>query len=183
MARTISASLAVLCAGVLATSGCGDDGGRSQDAMSADAMCCVDHDAMPVDPSYAAYNLFTGAPRFAIFKADAARDLCVRVVFIWVGPEQTVDLEVALPAESVSVTNRVADCSSVDGTMPPSLETPGVSAQSVTGTATVRRYPDGDTDRWTVSIDGVITFLPEETWVPETEPVVADEMEIVGGCC
>lgn len=160
-------------------SGCRDDGEMTgeYDATSGD------DDAMFEEASYAAYNLFTGAPRFAIFKADPTRDLCVRVVFIWAGSEGTVDLEEALPDGSVSVTHRAADCSPVDSSAPPWLEPEGVSAQSVTGTATVRRYPEADADRWTVSIDGVITFSRDEEWVPPTEPVQAEEMEIIGGCC
>jgi hypothetical protein len=168
--RTGRISLAVFCAGVLAMSG-------DHDAMPGD------QDAMAGESSYAAYNLFTGAPRFAIFKADPARELCVRVVILWAGPEGTVDLQEALPAENVSVSHRAADCAPGDGGTPPSLEAQGVSAQSVTGTATVRRYPEATGDRWTVSIDGVITFPPDEAWVPPTESLEADELEIVGGCC
>lgn len=165
-------SLAVLCAGVLAIGGCGDDG-----AMPGD------YDAMPGDASYAAYNLFTGAPRFAIFKADPARELCVRVVFLWADPDGTVALQDTLLDGSMSVTHRAADCLPVDGSTPPSLFAEGVAAQSAAGTATVRQYPEGTTTRWTVAIDGVITFPPDEAWVPQTEPVQAAEMEIIGGCC
>ncbi len=159
--RVATAWLAVL----LALGGCGEDGAPAGDG------------------TYAAYNLFTGAPRFGIFKADAERDLCVRVVFIWAGADGTVALEDALTDVSASVTHRAADCSAGNGGSPPSLEPPGVPAQGATGTATVRRYPEGDTYRWTVSIDGVLSFLVDEAWVPETEPFEADEIEITGGCC
>jgi hypothetical protein len=145
------------------------------------AMCGGGGDDGPPagEASYAAYNMFTGAPRFAIFKADAERDLCVRVVFIWAGGGGTVALEEALMAGDVSVTHSAADCAPGDGDTPPSLEPAGVPADSVTGTATVTQ----DGEQWTVSIDGVIAFPAGESWVPASEPVEAEEIEIVGGCC
>ena len=163
--RIGAATLAALCAGVLPLTGCGDDGAASG------------------DQSYAAYNLFTGAPRFAIFKADGERELCVRVVFLWSAGEGTLALDDALTEVSASVTDRASDCSPGEGGAPPSLEAQGIPAESLAGTVTVERTTTGGADRWTVSIDGTIGFAADEAWVPATETVEAEALEIVGGCC
>lgn len=167
--------MAALAAVVPAGCGGGDgDGG-------ADAS--VAEDAAANDASYAAYNLFTGAPRFGVFKADAARDLCIRVVFLWGGTDGTADLADALTSDSITATNRAADCAPVNSGSPPSLEPPGVAAQQATGQVTVRRIPDGQADRWTVSLDGTLSFPSDPAWLPATEPLRAADLEIVGGCC
>src|SRR5262245_54475220 len=95
---------------------------------------CAEQDPAPTDDgTYTAYNMFTGAPRFAIFKADPERDLCVRALFLWASDSGTADLATA---EAVSVTHHAADCQPSEGGGPPSLEPEGVAATSATGTVT-----------------------------------------------
>jgi hypothetical protein len=141
---------------------------------------CGGDDGDPAgEGEYAAYNLFTGAPRFGIFKADPERDLCVRVVFIWGSGTGTADLGDALAAEDVTITSSAADCDPSNGGGAPSLEPQGVPAASVSGTVSVTQTGEV----WTVTIDGEITFPPDQSWVPESEPLDAADVEIVGGCC
>lgn len=130
------------------------------------AACAAPEDPVPDPGSYAAYNLFTGAPRFGVFKQDPDRDRCVRIVFLWVESSGTADLAAA---DSISVTERAADCEGA----PPSLEPAGVAPDEATGTILVTE----EGDAWTVEVDGVLTFGED------TEAVVSGTIEIQGGCC
>lgn len=125
--------------------------------------------------TYSAHNLFTHVPRFVIFKADPARDLCFRL-YIEAGSSglgfQATEPWVVARAD---VTEHASDCVLENGYPKPAPS--AVSATSGAGTLTVK----GDFPCET-SIHGTISFDAQADWVPSVEPLDADALPVDGGC-
>lgn len=125
---------------------------------------------------YSASNLFTNVPRFIVFKADPARNVCFRL-FVEMGSTSTIAIESAAPwvVSHADVTNQASDCATPGG-FPPQ---PMSSAPAVSGGGTLGIE---GTFPCSISLHGALTFDAQAPWVPMTEPFDVDALPVEGGC-
>ncbi|MDI1476218.1 hypothetical protein [Polyangium sp. y55x31] len=125
---------------------------------------------------YSASNLFTHVPRFIVFKADPARNVCFRL-FVEMGSTSTIAIEATAPwiVSHADVTNQASDCATPGG-FPPQ---PMSSAPAVSGGGTL--VVEG-TFPCSISLHGALTFDAQAPWVPMTEPFDVDALPVEGGC-
>lgn len=129
---------------------------------------------------YSAENLFTNVPRFAVFKADPARDLCFRLVLEADGGNSP--LGIATPPGwtigKAEVTDHASDCKLVNGGFPPPPL--GTAVQATGGVGTIAfspNFPPCD-----LTIHASLSFPKGAPWVPANEPLNVDLLEVSGIC-
>jgi hypothetical protein len=131
---------------------------------------------------YKAENIYTGVPRFAVFKSDPVRSICVRFIVQASGnqgsgfmPPDGWDFNI------IQITNNLSDCQ--PGPMG-WLEPPaGEVAEPIGGAgAMTLTYPQGVPDPCLVSMHGYLEFAPASPWLPVMEQLDADDVMVVGGC-
>jgi hypothetical protein len=126
---------------------------------------------------YAAVNLFTGAPRAALLKADEVRDLCFRVVVItFAGGTLGLTLEPGSGVESAEVTDHASDCLPWGGGFPPPPAGSSFPATAATGTLSVGADPCD------IEVHGTLFFEGAPPWAPASETLEAAGVPIEGGC-
>jgi len=125
---------------------------------------------------YSATNLFTHVPRFIIFKADPARNVCFRL-FIEMGSTSTINIEATDPwiVSHADVTNQASDCATPGG-FPPQ---PMSSATALSGAGTL--IVEGSFP-CSISLHGSLSFDAQAPWVPMSEPFDVDALPVEGGC-
>ncbi|MDI3287232.1 hypothetical protein [Polyangium sp. 15x6] len=128
------------------------------------------------DVEYSASNLFTHVPRFIVFKADPARNVCFRL-FVEMGTTSTIAIEATAPwvVSYADVTNQASDCATPGG-FPPQ---PMSAAPAVSGGGTL--VVEG-TFPCSISLHGALTFDAQGPWVPTSEPFDVDALPVEGGC-
>jgi hypothetical protein len=129
-----------------------------------------------VEGDYSALNLFTGAPRAALLKADPVRDLCFRIVTIAVaGATLELTLAPGSSIESAEVTDHASDCAPWGGGFPPPPLGSSFAATGAAGTLSLGAACD-------VEVHGNLFFEGAPAWVPVDEQLEAVGVPIEGGC-
>lgn len=124
---------------------------------------------------YSAFNLLTHVPRFVLFKADPARDVCFRIWVEMIGPGLPIEVTAPWSAGHAEVTKHASDCAVTNGY--PVQPADSASAISGSGTLVVEGgFP------CSVTFHGSLTFDPQESWIPVTEPLDVDALPVDGGC-
>lgn len=165
---------------------CGCDGQFYCNACSANAAgvdvsdnggCAVDAGAAAI---YSAQDLFTNVPRFAIFKADPARDLCFRLIVEASsgGPQLGIITPGSWSVGMAEVTDHASDCALPNGGFPPPPV--GASVKATSGTGKIDFPPSGPT--CFVTIHASLSFPKGAPWVPAIEPLDADALKVGGAC-
>jgi len=140
---------------------------------------------LPVDAGsaaiYSAEDLFTNLPRFAVFKADPARDLCFRLVFEadgGSGPSLGIMTPPGWALGAAEVTDHASDCKLMNGGFPPPPI--GAAVQATGGSGKVNfstNFPQCD-----ISIHASLSFPKGAPWVPVNEPLDVDQLKVSGVC-
>jgi hypothetical protein len=124
-----------------------------------------------------AANLFTGVPRFMIFKPIPAKDVCFRM---WVeasgSPGIGITTTMGWTVTTAEVTAHASDCMLVNGAPPITM----TSVQAVSGTGTLDILSAGAA--CSVNIHATLFFKVGLPWVPASEPIDGDKVDVVGGC-
>jgi hypothetical protein len=131
---------------------------------------------------YKAANIYTGVPRFAVFKSDVTRGICVRFIV-----QAAAQAEPGLmpPAgwsfHTIQMTNNLNDCK--PGPMGWLEPAAGEVAEPIGGAgAMTLTYPQGAPEPCILSVHGSLEFAPSAPWVPMVESLDADGVIVVGGC-
>jgi hypothetical protein len=165
---------------------CGCDGKIYCNACSANAAgvdvstssaCFADGGAAAI---YSGQEIFTNLSRFALFKADPARDLCFRIVLEMGGGSAVPGI--ATPAGwdvgMAEVTDHASDCASTNGNFPaPPI---GKSVKATGGKGTIDFPANGP--HCFVTVHASLSFPQSAPWVPANEPLDADMLMIEGAC-
>jgi hypothetical protein len=122
----------------------------------------------PMNVDYSVHVLPTDAPRFVIFKSDAFRDICVRVMVVGFGEMAPFKLSVTPPwqIESIVVTNHAADCTVELGGFPEPPLNQSVDAIGADGKIEID-LPDLPCG---VTADATLYFDSTAPWIPDIEP-------------
>lgn len=141
---------------------------------SSDATGCVEDAGGEVT----AASLFTGKPRFVIFKADPVRDVCFRLmVEASLGPGIGIETTMGWAVEMAEVTASADHCKLVNGSPPITMTS--VSADKGSGVLNIM----SNGQACSVNIHATLTWaMPGLPWVPPSEPINGDDVEVVGGC-
>jgi hypothetical protein len=179
-----SASSASGAGGAGGTGSAGSTGSASstESASSAGSGGGAIDGGAPDNGKYSARNLYTGVPRFAVFKADEVRDICVRIIL-----QASNDVSSGLVSpegwaiSKAEVTDHASDCLPGPNSWP---EPPvGASADATGGTGSMTlSYPNGPPMPCLVTVHGTLEFAPGAPSLPTSEPLDADNVEVVGGC-
>jgi hypothetical protein len=125
-----------------------------------------------------AVGLATDVPRFMIFKADPARDVCFRLM---VEGFDNAGIGIMTPAGwsvgSAEVTDHASDCALTNGYPAPPQ---GSSAQATKGAGSITI--DNPFFPCKVTIHATLSFDAQAPWVPLSEPLDADQLDVSGGC-
>jgi hypothetical protein len=165
---------------------CGCDGKFYCNACGANAAgtdvatgtsCLVDAGSSAV---YSAQEIFTNLPRFAIFKADPARDVCFRLVVEMTGGG--APLGIATPAGwtvgMAEVTDHASDCVSGNGGFPaPPL---GAAVSAIGGAGKIDFAASGP--QCSVTVHASLSFAKGAPFVPANEPLDVDLLLVNGAC-
>ena len=166
---------------------CGCDGSFYCNACDANAAgfdvsgspgstCLPDAGAAAI---YSGQEIFTNLPRFALFKADPARDVCFRLVLEMTGGGS---LGIATPpgwtVGMAEVTDHASDCVGADNGYPgPPL---GKAVKATGGGGKIDFPPNGAS--CFVTIHANLSFPKSAPFVPANEPLDADMLTISGAC-
>jgi hypothetical protein len=164
------------CDGSFYCNGCGANA-AGVDVSSTPAGSCLPDAGSPA--IYSGQEVYTDVPRFALYKADPARDVCFRLVLEMFdsGP-----LGISAPpgwsVGKAEVTDHAGDCVGGDNGYP---APPLGKAVSATGGGGKIDFPlQGP--HCLVSIHANLTFPPGAPFVPAHEPLDADMVPITGAC-
>ena len=145
--------------------------------VSATNTCSFDAGAPAI---YSAEDLFTNVSRFAIYKADPARDLCFRLIVE--GIDGSSPLGITTPAGwsvgKAEVTDNASDCKPGGGGFP---QPPLGAAVQATGGGGKIDFPSSFPQCF-ITIHASLSFPKSAPWVPANEPLDADMLPISGGC-
>jgi hypothetical protein len=148
------------------------------DVSSASPGTCLPDAGAPA--IYSGQEIFTNLPRFALFKADPARNVCFRLVLEMVGDGAPVGI--AAPTGwtvgMAEVTDHASDC--VGGNSGYPAPPIGLAVKATGGGGKIDFPPGGP--HCTVIIHANLTFPVGAPFVPANEPLDAD-MLIVNGAC
>jgi hypothetical protein len=135
----------------------------------------------PDGAKYSAQNLYTGVPRFAVFKADEVRSICVRIIVeASLNPGPGLAPPDGWAFNKIEITNNTIDCATPNGWPEPPV---GATAAAEGGTGSMTlSYPNGVPDPCYMTVHGTLEFAPGAPWVPAVEPLDADNVMVVGGC-
>jgi hypothetical protein len=129
---------------------------------------------------YSAQEIFTNLPRFAIFKADAARDVCFRLVLEMTGGG--APLGVATPdgwtVGMAEVTDHASDCAGGNNGFPgPPL---GSAVKATSGGGQIDFPASGP--HCFITVHANLIFPEGAPFVPVNEPLDADMLAVTGAC-
>jgi hypothetical protein len=125
-----------------------------------------------------AASLFTDVPRFVIFKADPVRDVCFRLmVETSIGPGVGIQTTMGWAVESAEVTASADHCKLVNGAPPITM----TSVNADKGSGVLEIMSNGLA--CSVNIHATLYWEnPGLPWVPPSEPINSDNVEVAGGC-
>lgn len=127
----------------------------------------------PGNGTYAAFYLPGGLDRILVRKADTDADLCTSVLFVWPGmPSPGLTLPPEWGLQWAQIHDGAADC--LD---PQAQLVNGVFGDPVTGSAD---WITMDFCPQTLDIDVVVTFPPEQPWVPPKDTLKATALPVQG---
>ena len=131
--------------------------------------------------TYTAFPLATGVARYVIFKADTVRDVCVRIIVEGLDSGMyAISTPPGWWVGKAEITNHASDCELVNGT-PPAPKDTAVQASAASGALSDAKPPPGPFP-CQVSIHATLTFPAGPSWVPATESIDADALNVGGGC-
>lgn len=142
---------------------------------------------VPQGGDYAAYVLYTNVPRMALFKSDAARDVCFRIILVYTDQPKLFGIQTpqGWGVERAEITNAASDCAMTSTGDP--VTPRGTTLGAAGGDGTIA-FPDDDagapgTTPCSVAVHVRLAFDPGAfTWAPGTEPLDADALTIAGAC-
>jgi hypothetical protein len=160
---------------------CGCDGNFYCNACGAQAAgvdVSSSKGCMAAGGEVSAVGLATNVPRFLIFKADPARDVCFRLMVEgFDGPGIGIMTPAGWSVGSAEVTDHASDCSLINGYPAPPI---GSATNATGGTGSISI--DGPFFPCTVTIHATLSFDAQAPWVPPTEAIDADQLAVSGGC-
>lgn len=125
---------------------------------------------------YTAMSLVTGAPRMALLKMDKVRDLCFQLVMV-AGATQEIVFDGSANVENARVTNEADDCIPWGAGFPPEPIGDVVDASGLIGTLSIALG-----NPCVVDVDAAMTFANAPPWVPESEALIASDLQMINGC-
>ncbi len=133
---------------------------------------------------YQAFTLITDLPRFVLFKANTARNVCMRVTFAQTG---TGPYHVTAPSnyavEKAEITDHAGDCIITSAGVPPTPSGNSVQAQDGDGFV---QFLDGDAAApRPCGLFLHMRFGFDRTsapWAPALEALDADNIDVAGSC-
>jgi hypothetical protein len=166
------------CDGAFYCNACGANA-AGVDVVAGSAITCLpDAGSKAI---YSAEEVFTNVPRFAIYKADPARDVCFRLVLEMLGGGSP--LGITTPAGwsigLAEVTDHAADCVGGAAGFPgPPI---GASVTATGGSGKIDFSSNGPPP-CVVTLHASLTFPKTAPFVPVSEPLDADSLAINGAC-
>jgi hypothetical protein len=158
------------CDGKFYCNACGAEGAGVDVSSSTD--CLISPGAV-----ITAASLFTAVPRFMIFKAIPAKDVCFRM---WVEASGSPGIGIKAPVgwavTMAEVTAHASDCMLVNGAPPITM----TSVQALSGTGYLDILNAGAT--CSVNIHATLSFKVGLPWVPASEAIDGDKVDVAGGC-
>lgn len=168
---------------------CGCDGKiycNACEAQQSGTDVSTDKSCVPSGGEVLAYALYTDPPKLAVFKKDTGRNVCMRLTLVKrLGTEFGLDVPNDWGVEDGEITHDVADCVVTNNGLPPTPT--GTSVRPNGGQGRVRFSNDfGQQGKFpcSVSIAARFAFAPtaDYPWVPNVEPVAAEDVVVSGGC-
>ena len=148
------------------------------DVSSASPGTCLPDAGSPA--IYSGQEIFTNVPRFALFKADPARDVCFRLVLEMTGggPPLGIATPPGWTVGMAEVTDHASDCVGGNNGYPaPPI---GKAVKATGGSGKIDFPPNGP--HCTVIIHANLSFPPGAPFVPANEPLDADMLVVSGAC-
>ncbi|MEP7122106.1 MAG: hypothetical protein ABJE95_14400 [Byssovorax sp.] len=149
------------------------------DVSSASPGTCLPDAGAPAG-TYSGQEIFTNLPRFALFKADPARDVCFRFVLEMTGggPQLAISTPPGWSLGLAEVTNHASDCAiGNSGFINPPI---GASVQASGGTGKIDFPSNGP--HCTALLHATLEFPQGTAFAPASEPFDADMVVINGAC-
>jgi hypothetical protein len=145
--------------------------------VAADKLCMADAGADAGGISYSAYAWPGGLDRIGIFKADAKRNTCQRLILVWpMANSSGISLPSGWGVQEASMTNNAADCS---GLGPVVGQTVGAG---ITSGAVVFQMQDAGHFPCAVDVHVKYQFSAGPVWLFPIETMDADGVLVKGGC-
>lgn len=148
------------------------------DVSSASPGTCFPDAGAPA--IYSGQEIFTNVPRFALFKADPARNVCFRLVLEMLGGG--APLGIATPTgwtlAMAEVTDHASDCVGGNNGFPgPPI---GMAVKATGGSGKIDFPPSGP--HCTVTLHASLAFPKGAPFVPASEPLDADMLVVSDAC-
>jgi hypothetical protein len=142
---------------------------------------------VPTGGVYTAYDLFTNVSRVVVFKADATRDICVRVTLVETnagsGDKYRIEMPVGWAVERAQITDHASDCSITSGGAPPTPIGSVLEAAGAQGKIQFLSDAGAGTDPCGMFIHASLAFdAGGFKGAPTTELLDVDNLKVAGAC-
>jgi hypothetical protein len=168
---------------------CGCDGKvycNPCEAQAAGSDVDKNRDCLPKGGEVLSYALFTDPAKIALYKKDTERKICLRIILVKrLGTKYGLDVPNEWGVEGGEITNDPDDCSITANGLPPTPK--GTSLAPVGGQGTISFSSDtGQQGKFpcSLSVAARLAFVPtpDYSWVPNVEPIAAENVTVSGGC-
>lgn len=138
----------------------------------------------PTGAVYTAYDLFTNVTRVVVFKADAQRNLCVRITLAQSnagsGGKFRIEMPLGWAVERAEITDHASDCSITSAGAPP---TPAGNVLEAAGAqGKIEFIGDASRDPCSLFLHASLSFDAGFKGAPTVELLDTDNLAVAGAC-